>query len=175
MQSRESRWPHLCPIFGKGSRLHVNVYNRHQRYLNCRGCRWRSTWGWRLCQGRTEASVDRSPLGPPCPTAPTPPGRNQKKEDIKQIHTCCPWRGIPLFLTLLLFISKWIWNHFWWLGLIFTSVHHPPLTFCPCLYSVVWAFFFLSFFLLGLLLYDKRFWPACRSAEPEKYYLMLPK
>lgn len=80
---KESRWPPLCPIFKKPSRLHMNVYSRRlQRYLNCRGCRWRSTWGWHLCQGRTEASVGRSPLGPPCPTAPTPPGRNQKREYI---------------------------------------------------------------------------------------------
>lgn len=40
---------------------------------DCQGCRWRSTWGWRRCLGRREASAGRSPPDPLCPTEPVPP------------------------------------------------------------------------------------------------------
>ncbi len=80
-------------------------------YLNCLGCRWRSTWGWHLCQGRREASTCRSPLGLQYPTAPTPPERNQKKIIVRSsrqtayTYSAWRWNRNRAILLLLLIIS----------------------------------------------------------------------
>lgn len=50
---------------------------KKKAHLNCRGCRWRNTWGWHLCLGRREVSVDHNPLDQLCPKEPAPPVREE--------------------------------------------------------------------------------------------------
>lgn len=45
---------------------------------SCRGCLWRSTWGWRQCLDRKEVSACHSPPDPLCPREPTPPDGQMK-------------------------------------------------------------------------------------------------
>ncbi len=57
--------------------LAKTIQAERKSHPNCQGCRWRNTWGWRLCLDRTEASVGRSPPDPLCPREPAPPGPGQ--------------------------------------------------------------------------------------------------
>lgn len=44
-------------------------------HLSCRGCLWRSTWGWRQCLDKREVSACHNPPDLQYPTGPAPPNR----------------------------------------------------------------------------------------------------